>query len=272
MAVLNKPFFFILFLTLFFSSSFHLIQAVRDAKYFFNKIPSTNDNGYYLPKTEEKQQISNFPEQQHEEEPKFSTENENSHGLFGPATTAAADQRQQPDKRHLPKNYNPVSYVTVAEDSPVSDAAGDEEESEEEDIDDSSFVNDKEFTPTTTSTAAAAGLDGNRYYDNSNRQSSMPIDESASFMEQSRSGHNPTAASAAGEENNYYGNGAGVEKMGMSDTRFLENGKYYYDVKTEKYARHPLENAGIDLASLKNSVRPNQYVDTAQFQDDENQP
>ncbi|CAH9060156.1 unnamed protein product [Cuscuta europaea] len=269
MAVFSRPLFFFLLLTLFSSSSFHLIQAVRDAQYFFNKIPSTNDNGYYLPKTEQKQQISNFPEQE-EEEPKFSTENENSHGLFGQATTAAADQRQQPDKRYLPKNYNPVSYVTVAEDSPVSDAAGDEEESEAEDVDDSSFVNEKEFKPTTSS--AAAGLDGNRYYDNSDRQSSMPIDESASFMEQSRRGHNSAGASAAGEENNYYGNGAGVEKMGMSDTRFLENGKYYYDVKTEKYARHPLENAGIDLASLKNSVRPNQFVDTAQFQDNENQP
>ncbi|KAA8524328.1 hypothetical protein F0562_010751 [Nyssa sinensis] len=35
--------------------------------------------------------------------------------------------------------------------------------------------------------------------------------------------------------NNYNNNGYATEKKGMSDTRFLENGKYFYNVKTENY-------------------------------------
>lgn len=46
-----------------------------------------------------------------------------------------------------------------------------------------------------------------------------------------------TTTAAQGDRNTYYGGGNGygnVKQEGMSDTRFMENGKYYYDVNNEE--------------------------------------
>ncbi|MDK0954786.1 hypothetical protein P5F47_15035, partial [Clostridium perfringens] len=44
------------------------------------------------------------------------------------------------------------------------------------------------------------------------------------------------------QSNNYYN----AEKQGMSDTRFLENGKYYYDAQSENnYNQNQYENSRV---------------------------
>ncbi|PQQ19720.1 hypothetical protein Pyn_30441 [Prunus yedoensis var. nudiflora] len=45
---------------------------------------------------------------------------------------------------------------------------------------------------------------------------------------------------------NYQSNNYNVEKQGMSDTRFLENGKYYYDASSENnYNQNQYENSRV---------------------------
>lgn len=68
----------------------------------------------------------------------------------------------------------------------------------------------------------------------------------------------------------------------MSDTRFLGNGKFYYDINAGRHARDPYENAK-EFAAMnqqynnKNTYGNNEYsnnnnFENEDFQDDENMP
>ncbi|KAL4333344.1 hypothetical protein GQ457_07G029210 [Hibiscus cannabinus] len=59
--------------------------------------------------------------------------------------------------------------------------------------------------------------------------------------------------------NNYYSNGNNGEKQGLSDTRYLENGKYYYDVKSENnYYPNQFDNSrGVASRNEFNEKRYN---------------
>ncbi|KAK8692616.1 hypothetical protein V6N13_076072 [Hibiscus sabdariffa] len=59
--------------------------------------------------------------------------------------------------------------------------------------------------------------------------------------------------------NFYYYNGYNGEKQGMSDTRYLENGKYYYDVKSEdNYYPNRFQNTrGISSRNRYNNMGRN---------------
>lgn len=86
--------------------------------------------------------------------------------------------------------------------------------------------------------------------------------------------------------NNYnsYNNGNGNYKVhqqqGMSDTRFLGKGKFYYDIKAEKHARDPYENAK-EFAAMnhqynnRNTYGNNEYnndFENEVFQHEDNMP
>ncbi|XP_051128214.1 protein E6 [Andrographis paniculata] len=86
---------FLLLLPLFLSS-LHTTTA-RDTQ-FFNKVPSTTNNG--VPKNE-------LPQTQ---DPNFQPNTDNNYGLYGNSDAATL-----PPSKYLPKNYNPVAYVTVPE-------------------------------------------------------------------------------------------------------------------------------------------------------------
>ncbi|XP_009593819.1 protein E6-like [Nicotiana tomentosiformis] len=84
----------------------------RDSQ-FFNKI-STNNNGH------EKETKEVTPNK--EKEPNFIPENENGYGVYGqesgqlsPFTTTPMNNL--PNSKYLPKNYDPVAYVTVPRDN-----------------------------------------------------------------------------------------------------------------------------------------------------------
>ncbi|XP_031126040.1 protein E6-like [Ipomoea triloba] len=236
---------FSIFFLLALVSSLQIIQA-RETKYFFNKIPGNNNNNYGV----NSEQTTVIPQQQ---EQNFIPENENG-GLDQPYTTTTNNNddlpyktEEVPNKRYLPRNYNPVSYVTVPEDNNA----------------DSKFAGE-EF--------AAAADNNNRYNSRGNYYNSRSNNYYGGGGQEERFPAN----------NNRYNAAAGnkVEKMGMSDTRFLENGRYYYDTNTEKYARHPLENAGINLEDFKsqfensnnNFMENNNYQNDEQFQDEDDLP
>ncbi|KAJ8761076.1 hypothetical protein K2173_000755 [Erythroxylum novogranatense] len=84
----------------------------------------------------------------------------------------------------------------------------------------------------------------NNYYENTN---AFEEDQQENLGETSlqQTGYNPTNSNQNTNNNNYYYSDAygNTEKQGMSDTRFLENGKYYHDVKNEnKYYTNPNQN------------------------------
>ncbi|KAK8642104.1 hypothetical protein V6N13_011464 [Hibiscus sabdariffa] len=64
--------------------------------------------------------------------------------------------------------------------------------------------------------------------------------------------------------NNYYYNGNNGKKQGLSDTRYLENGKYYYDVKSENnYYPNQFDNSrGV---ASRNEFNENRYNNMGRY-------
>ncbi|XP_060179220.1 uncharacterized protein LOC132609323 [Lycium barbarum] len=149
----NHLSFFFLLITLLSSLQIH----ARDSQ-FFNKIPTTNNNNGHIEKE------TNVAIPNKDQEPNFMPDNEKGYGIYSPninshekessqlpqASTSANTNLEQsykttttnsliPNKKYLPKNYNPVAYVTFPQDN----------------TDDTNFI-DSEFTTT----------NNNQYYNN----------------------------------------------------------------------------------------------------------
>ncbi|KAG6393714.1 hypothetical protein SASPL_144281 [Salvia splendens] len=244
---------FLLLLTLFSTLPTH----ARDSQ-LFNKIPSTTTNNVVVPTNQQ--------------DPNFLPANENSYGLYShetgqnPPSTSA--EYKQPLNKYLPKNYNPVAYVT-------------QPESEEE----------RTFTTNPNNNNNNNNDDENRnsYYSGEenyyNNQQQLDEAEFRSY---------PTTTAATNNRDNgvanfYLGSNFNsgpafrntFQPQGMSDTRHLENGKYFYDVNSEKYSsNHPYET--LKAAHQQNDfTNTNFYGNNAyefnrhteqHFQDEENMP
>ncbi|KAK6149945.1 hypothetical protein DH2020_017470 [Rehmannia glutinosa] len=212
-----------------------LSTHARDSQ-FFNKIPSTNNN--------------NNEQEQQQQQPNFLPENENGYGLYGhesgqlppsattgepTTTTPFTGAFDQPAHKYLPKNYNPVAYVTKPDDVNDSNTLA-EEKSYSTNPNTNTNTNyyngaqnyyngqQEEYRsyPTTTN-------NNNNYYNHNVGMSDTRFRGGAAVSSRERYG---------GESN-----GFGFQPQGISDTRALENGKYFYDVSTEKYSNnHPYES------------------------------
>ncbi|KAL0300702.1 UNVERIFIED_CONTAM: protein E6 [Sesamum radiatum] len=216
-------------------SSLH--THARDSQYF-NKVSSsttTTTTNAAVPNTKE------LPTNQ-QAEPNFLPENENSYGLYGhesgqlPPSTTTTTESKQPSHKYLPKNYNPVAYVT-----------------QPEDVTRRSRTEFRSYPGATTNNR-------NYHYNGGSSFNSQPQELSETRF---RGG-----ATSSIRRNNYYNNGGeanyGFQPQGMSDTRFLENGKYYYDVNTEKYSsNHPYE-------TLKRGQARNEYSNRNYYGNSEN--
>ncbi|KAL6538660.1 hypothetical protein OROGR_012648 [Orobanche gracilis] len=220
---------------------------------FFNKVSAKTNNDVVPAYSKPKQPQNDHPQQ----EPIFLQDNDNGYGLYGhesvqhhpsavTTTDAAAEsaaykaEPKQPAHKHLPQNYNPVAYVTDPVDLSETTTSAYEEKRFPSNPDIDSFF-----------------YDGDRNYHN------IPQEEDSEFR------NNPTTTKKTGNANNdryslgssfnsggggflsrhdnYFNRGAdganGFEPQGMSDTRSLENGRYFYDVNTEKYSsNHPYES------------------------------
>ncbi|KAG6391996.1 hypothetical protein SASPL_146198 [Salvia splendens] len=235
---------FFLLLTLFSSLPTH----ARDSQ-LFNKIPSTtNTNNVVVPTNQQ--------------EPNFLPENENSYGLYSqetgqnPPSTAA-----QPLNKYLPKNYNPVAYVTQPESEQERTFTTNPNNYYNEEVNRNSYYSGEE-----------------NYYNNQ-----QPLDEAEFSTTTNRD--NGVANFYLGSSFNSgpaFRNRANTfQPQGMSDTRHLENGKYFYDVNSDKYSsNHPYET--LKAARPQNDfTNTNFYGNNAyefnhnteqHFQDEENMP
>ncbi|XP_073134562.1 uncharacterized protein [Henckelia pumila] len=273
----------ILFLTLFSSMK----TQARDSQ-FFNKVSSDVVPNQQQPAAAtvapNKEQPLNNPQQ----EPTFLPENENGYGLYGheagqlpPSTTTTTSTpafSQEIPNKHLPKNYNPVAYVT-----------------EPENVDDSS----NSFSEDTY----ANNNNGNYYNNDARNYNDNRAPQEYQFQTgqpkyRSYTANTFTANSRYSNDNFNYNGGSsfnsgpqglsdaefdgreynGVQEssfqpQGMSDTRSLENGKYYYDVNNEKYSEnHPYESLnGVRDNNYRNNYG-NSYQSQYEFPNEQNLP
>ncbi|KAI5657157.1 hypothetical protein M9H77_25950 [Catharanthus roseus] len=128
-----------------------------------------------------------------------------------------------PNSKYLPKNYNTESYVTEPEGYTSNPENNNNYYNAE-----NGYYNNRQQHQGYYSTSAT----GNNY--------------GANFAQK---GYTTTAGGSDGATenyNNYYKGGnnpnGNYQKQGMSDTRFLENGKYFYDLNLEKSNYNPYQN------------------------------
>ncbi|KAG6419161.1 hypothetical protein SASPL_121373 [Salvia splendens] len=257
-----------LFLLLSLFSSLH--THARESQ-FFNKIPSsTTTNNVAVPATTNTQVPTN------QQDPTFLPDNDNSYGLYGhesgqnPPSTTTAEEFKQPPNKYLPENYNPVAYVTQPE-SDLNDTPA-------------SFTQERTFSTNPN----------NNYYNADQNKNSLYNGEQNSFYNQQqqeetefKSYRNP-ASNNNGNGNLYNGGSSfnrqpqgqdsAFQPQGMSDTRVMENGKYYYDTNSESYSsNHPYETLRgarpQNEFNNRNFYGNNAYeFNQDQFQDDDNMP
>ncbi|KAK1420426.1 hypothetical protein QVD17_22010 [Tagetes erecta] len=226
----NNIVFFFFFITLTLSSTIH----ARDSQ-FFNKF-STN-----IP-----QPLNTNPQQQPEFIPQ--SQDSNSYGLYGklpPSTTTTTTTTTNNNNNlpsYLPENYNPVAYTTPIHSNTQADNIPNEykldpqpsynnnyngqnrmynSEKQEEYMGTNNMYNSEKQGFDDASFMETMEDDGNMY--NSEKQV-----ENGRYNSQRQVNMGDTRYSTS-NNGNMYNN----EKQGMSDTRFLENGKYYYDVNME---------------------------------------
>lgn len=212
--------------------SLHIAHA-RDSQ-FFNKLPATANNNVFP----QQEQLLNNQQQQ---ETNFLPENDNGYGQksrnlppSSAATTVPDDiGSEQPLNKYRPKNYNPVAYVTEPEDTGDAPSLTNNENinnypDTQQEEEESEYRN----YPTTTADNNRNNFDN--YYGGGNSFNSDPqgtID--TRFMGGAVASEKYFNNVNGGETNSY-------QPQGMSDTRSLESGKYFYDVNSEKYSsNHP---------------------------------
>ncbi|KAJ8545491.1 hypothetical protein K7X08_018074 [Anisodus acutangulus] len=341
MASITKHFSLIFLLIVLSSLQIH----ARDGQ-FFNKVPSNNG---------EKETQTVVPNK--EQEPNFMPENENgAYGLYGHDSVSTPvtninnpNVNNLPNSKYLPKNYNPVSYVTVPEDNTNENNFNEEFTTKHT----TTANSNNQFYSTGPTNYPSNNNNNNnnqqqyyhgvsdfstknnnnnqqqqqfyssnnqQYYNNNNNNNdddeeeyynaansyynnNNNNDEQQGLTETRLSAKsyntNPTnygsnynnnnnnnnqEQSYSTNYNNYNTGKANYrvhQQKGMSDTRFLGNGKFYYDINAEKHAREPYENAR-EFAAMnqqynnRNSYGNNEFNNNnsveniEEFQDEEN--
>lgn len=210
MALINTKFLSLYFLLL---TLLSLQTHARDSQ-FFSKV--TNINHDDSVKQTEQQQQQNLPNKEEtvtvvtkpDEEPNFTPQSKNGYGLYGhesnelPSTTANGEPTTTSNSDHT--TYAP--YVT-----PITHP-------EEFYRPDQEAIN--RYRENFNSHYNSASNNNNYYYNSENPQ-------------------NGVRGYSTMQENSLYNNNGGKrnvnngERQGMSDTRFMENGKYFYDINSE---------------------------------------
>lgn len=226
-----------LFLLISLLSTFH--SHARDSQ-FFDKVPSTTTNVVKETQVPNKEDPLSYQEL----EPNFLPQNENGYSLYGhesgqlpPSTTTKIPynaESEKPLSKYLPKNYNPVAYVTESED----------------------IHNSNSFTEESYNTRT----NNNNYGDDN-------FNERPQELSVTKFTGGESYSTTPNNHENYYNNGGrpnNFKPQGMSDTRLLQNGKFFYDVNSEKYSsHHPYE-------SLKGVRARNEYNNRNIYGNNEN--
>ncbi|KAL6991108.1 hypothetical protein U1Q18_009227 [Sarracenia purpurea var. burkii] len=225
MASSCRHFPFIIFLAL----SFSLHAHGRDTQ-FFSKLTNNNNNGnaqesdVQVPNKSEPQSLS-----QNEPEPNFVPDTQNGYGLYGHESGQLPPSATTSTPYAGATNYHPYKtqpggpyrvYTTSNSDNHHNRNYYSNKDSYETSDPQPQGMSDTRFMHRGYATRPS----NNNYYNG---------------------GGGGGDAAATNTRNYYYGGGGGGngngynrQQEGMSDTRFLENGRYYYDVKNdENYGR-----------------------------------
>ncbi|KAK7302829.1 hypothetical protein RJT34_13726 [Clitoria ternatea] len=222
--------------------------TARDSQ-FFSKVSHFNDNNNNVKETElpnKEAPETNKPEQQ----PVFIPETENSYGLYGH------------ESDELPSTTTPTTAAatTTTNASPYTTTTTGYSPYKPEFEDPSKYTNNKYYNNDAYNTRfAETGFNNNKYY---NRDAYEGNQYGLSDTKYTEEGYNQNnynnqkyyfnnndANDKYYHNNNNYkvnnnrysynhnaaNNRFNGEKQGMSDTRFLEDGKYFYDLEAEKY-------------------------------------
>lgn len=231
MAPISKLISFLFLTTLSFSLHIH----ARDSQ-FFSKVTHVNNNlndRQVLNPNNNEQPLNKPPQQQ---QPVFIPETDNSYGLYGhesglhPPTTTTSNNVVPNTYQSQDENNN--YFTTFQKDSYTNNKYPNE-------------ISDTKLTQTSYNNNNNNNYD--KYYYNNNKYASNELtntkfpEEGYNSMENQNNKYyynNNVAANdkyyfkTNGASNNNYNN---VERQGMSDTRAMEGGKYFYDVNSEKY-------------------------------------
>lgn len=203
------------------------LQIIARDSQFFSKVTHFDNNNNNVKETElpNKEGPLNKPEQQ----PVFTPETENSYGLYGhessqlPSTTTTTTyQPYEAEFQHTSKYPNKYNYNNDA-------------------------YNTNQNELTNTRLTGTGYRNSEKYYNmdayggNQNELSDTKYTEgeynSMGNQNNYKKYHynNNAAKDRYSYNNNVANNRNNGEKQGMSDTRFLEGGKYFYDLNYEKY-------------------------------------
>ncbi|XP_022777336.1 protein E6-like [Durio zibethinus] len=279
----------ILFLFALFSMQIH-------AREFFSKIPSVNNNEKetttipdtreqqhesFIPATTHKTSLPNREEQttfgKQEQEPRFIPETQNGYGLYG------HESGQLPPSTTTKETYEPyVTPVRYHPDEPYNSIPASNnnnnkntyyynknayESTEQQNLGGARFTEKGWSTKENQNNNYYYGNNGynnnkNTYYYNKNAYESTEQQNlgEARFTEKGWS-------TKENQNNNYYYGNNGYnngEKQGMSDTRYLENGKYYHDIKSENN-NYPNQFENSRGGASRNEFNENRYNNMGRY-------
>ncbi|KAE7995754.1 hypothetical protein FH972_000523 [Carpinus fangiana] len=210
---------FLFLLTLFFSMQIH----ARESQ-FFSKF--TNNNAKETPLIPNKEETTTKQNQ----EPTFIPETQGGYGLYG------HESGQFPPTTTTPTHVNAAPYTTKPTRLPYKNEFDDEES-----LNKYLNTNDDHNNNNNENKNYYYNTNGNKnknYYFDKNTYDANQYGGFGDTKLTTERGYSTMA-----NQNNYN------ERQGMSDTRFMENGKYYYDINGEKYNPNQYRNSKGTVAS-----------------------
>ncbi|KAJ6292587.1 hypothetical protein OIU78_024713 [Salix suchowensis] len=147
-------------------------------------------------------------------DPAFIRDNQNGYGLYGPESTQFPTTTKLAGAPYTTTTYQPYKTQNQNQESSTN------------------------YPTDTTTTTTTTTKPNTKYYSNNAYEEEQQQNFGETSLEES--GYTSTGNQNG---NNYYYSGANGysndEKLGMSDTRYLEKGKYYYDVNNENRNLNP---------------------------------
>ncbi|KFK44714.1 hypothetical protein AALP_AA1G293300 [Arabis alpina] len=230
--------------------------------YFFGKFhrenapKDTNPNNVHPLETSEKttveeQSIPNKNEQ--EQDPSFVPESENGYGLYGHETTYNDNKEEFNKNNKYDEKVNGETFSTpsLSETEESYNNKYDEQypKKTEQSFDRNGYNNDvftnnnkyEEKYPKKTEQRYENNVYNNEEFNNNNKKYDENVKEE-SYSENNEDKGNFYNSNAYGteleRETPYKGYSHNLEKQGMSDTRFMEKGNYYYDLYNDRNHGH----------------------------------
>ncbi|XP_041026138.1 protein E6-like [Juglans microcarpa x Juglans regia] len=236
-----KLFSFLFLITLSFS-----VQIYARESQFFSKVTNVN-----IPAKERtappKKEETTSSEQEDQDQPAFIPDAQGGYGLYGHESTELSHASTTlTNVNAAPYTTTPtnVPYKTQFTSNPTNVPYKNEFE-DEESLNKYLNANDNNDNKNNYYNGANQYYNNNNYYNNKinrNRANQNDLVNTRLTEKEYTTTTTPTA-----NENNYY-SGANQYRQGMSDTRFLENGKYYYDLNNENLNYNPNQYAGNSRA------------------------